>query len=362
MNDKTLTISEVIEQTETRFVEVAPPSMKYGAEKGFAIQLLNNSSCLKQAATESPASLQQAITNVAAIGLSLNPAEKLAYLLPRNMKVKDESGRDTWQTRIFLEPSYMGLIRLATNSGSIEWVQAAPVYVDDDFMDNGVGEKPHHRYSAFAKNRGDFVGVYCVAKTSSGDYLTTVMDEDDVCSIRDRSESFKKGYGPWKDDFVEMAKKAVIRRAFKTWPLTNERAAHAVGLSNLNEGFEPILTSPDTGNYTAEQKAYFDQLIESSDGLGMFVFQQTLNDEALFTSLYHSFEKGTKGKYQRVIDELIRNGANKVEGIVVDLEAAMQSNDDIAASEVWSELSEDERTYLGLRLSIETQGFVKVAA
>jgi recombination protein RecT len=360
MNNQ-MTVAEAIEETAERFNSVAPCYMQYDAEKGFAVQLLNNNSYLKKAATESPKSLQQAITNVAAIGLSLNPAEKLAYLLPRNVKIgKDQSGRDLWQTRIFLEPSYMGLIRLATNSGSIEWVQADVAYQNDEFIDNGPGEKPAHKYNAFTKDRGELVGVYCVAKTCGGDYLTTTMPLDEIISIRDRSETWKKyNSGPWKDDFNEMAKKAVIRRAFKTWPMTDERAAHAVDLSNINEGFEPILTSPDIGSYTAEQKAYYDQLIESGSGLGMFVFQQTLNNESLFTSLYHSFEKGTKGKYQRIVDELIKAGADQATSILVDLEASLQSNDDVAASEIWDDLSEDEQAYLIVHLSIETQAFVK---
>ena len=30
--------------------------------------------------------------------------------------------------------------------------------------------------------------------------------------------------------------------------------------------------------------------------------------ESVFTSLYHSFEKGTKGKFQKIVDELLSNG------------------------------------------------------
>lgn len=358
MTDKGMDLAQALEQTESRFLEIAPQSINYQAEKGFAIQVLRNNSYLKKAAYESPVSLQQAIINVAAIGLSLNPAEKLAYLLPRNVKV----GPNQWQTRIFLEPSYMGLIRLATNSGSIEWVQAAPYFADDkEVIDNGPGEKPTHIYDARKKasQRGEFEGVYCVAKTATGDYLTTFMDAETVYGIRDRSEAWKqKQSGPWRDDFYEMAKKAVIRRAFKTWPLTDERAAHAIELSNVNEGFEPILTSPNINQYTADQKDYFDQMIESGNSLGMFVYQRTLDNESLFTNLYHSFEKGSKGKFQRVVDSLLSSGREKAESIIVDLESSMQSNDDVAAMEIWESLSEDERKYIKLNISIESQAFI----
>ena len=346
-------IAEVINQTESRFMEVCPASMNYGAEKGFAIQLLKNNSYLMKAAQSNPDSLQQAITNVAAIGLSLNPAEKQAYLIPRNMKVGN-----SWQTRIFLEPSYMGLIRLATNSGSIEWVQALPVYQNDEFIDNGAGERPTHKYSPFSKERGEFVGVYCVAKTCTGDFLTSVMPADDVFSIRDRSEAWKKGqYGPWKDDFNEMAKKAVVRRAFKMWPMTDERAAHAVDLSNVNEGFEPILSAPSGGEYTAEQKEYFDQMIEQGDAIGMVVFEQTIDNETTFTNLYHSFEKGTKTKYMRIIDALLKSGHDKVMSICADIEGSI--SDDVAIAEIWEELTADEQGYIMTKLSSETQSIIR---
>ena len=352
-------IAEVINQTESRFLEVCPASMSYGAEKGFAIQLLKNSSYLMSAAQSNPESLQQAITNVAAIGLSLNPAEKQAYLIPRNMLVgKDNRGKKIYATKIFLEPSYMGLIRLATNSGSIEWVQAAPVYKDDEFIDNGPGERPTHKYSAFSKDRGEFVGVYCVAKTCTGDFLTSVMPADDVLSIRDRSEAWKKGqYGPWKDDFNEMAKKAVVRRAFKMWPMTDERAAHAVDLSNVNEGFEPILSAPEGGQYTGEQKEYFDQMIEQGDAIGMVVFEHTIDNETTFTNLYHSFEKGTKTKYMRIIDALLKSGHDKVMSICADIEGSI--HDDVAVAEIWEELTADEQGYIMTRLSSENQSIIR---
>jgi len=308
-------IAEVINLTEERFKQVAPPAINYEAEKGFAMQILSNNTFLMKVAMEHNASLAQAITNVAAIGLSLNPAEKQAYLITRTVKEGNK-----WISKIFLEPSYMGLCKIATDSGSIEWVQADCVYANDKFMDRGVGEKPDHSYNAFSKERGDFVGVYCVAKTHTGDYLTTLMDKEAVDSVMERSEAVKamkernKGSGgPWISDFNQMAKKSVIRQAFKMWPRTNERAAEAVHMSNENEGFEPLQTSPEITDFTGDQKSYFDQLIEKGDPLGMYVFSCSfdLTDASsagatIWVSLLHSFEKGSKGKYQALVHHLIK--------------------------------------------------------
>lgn len=333
----------VIDKTRERF-DIAPKAIKFEAEKGFAIALLNNNSYLSKAATESPASLAQAVASVAAIGLSLNPAEKQAYLIARNVKAEN----NRWQSRVFLEPSYMGLCKLAVDSGSIKWVQAQCVYANDSFVDNGPGEKPTHQYNAFSSDRGDFVGVYCVAKTSDCDFLTTTMPADKIYSIRDRSEAYKRSKsGPWVTDFEEMAKKSVIRQAFKMWPRKDDsRMAEAVRISNENEGFEPILSSPNIQSYTADQKQYFDQLIEQSDSLGMYVFRHTLDSENVFTNLYHSFEKGSKGKYQSIVNSMIESGRECFESYIEQMTDAVNGGDESAVAELTEELGKDALSLL----------------
>lgn len=352
MSDTQLTVPDAINGTAERFNAIAPKYIQFESEKGFAIQILKNNDYLMGIAKNHPQSLQQAITNVAAIGLSLNPAEKQAYLISRTIKTEIQ-GKTVYQSRIFLEPSYMGLIKLATDSGSIKWVQALPVYSNDEFTFMGVGVKPEHKFNPFAKpeQRGEFIGVYCVAKTVDGDYLPTMMSAEQVYAIRDRSEAWKafvakktKSGGPWETDFIEQAKKTVIRNAFKTWPRSDmKRMAEAVDLSNSNEGFEQILTSPNLGEYSAETKQYFDQLISAQNALGMFVLQVTLNEqsESTFNNLYHSFERGQKGKYQAIIKELLEKGF----GIVTDLRQAIMdavnSGDDLALRQVVEDLEPD---------------------
>ncbi len=346
-------IAEVIEIAGERFKQIAPAHMKYESEKGFAIQLLKNNDYLMSVAVAAPQSLQQAITNVAAIGLSLNPAEKQAYLITRTVKTKDANGKDKWEKRIFLEPSYVGLSKLATDSGSIEWVHAACVHEHDEFIDNGPGDKPTHKYQAF-KDRGAMVGVFCTAKTSKGDYLTTVMDMEQIHSVRDRSEAWKakmdnkaKTGGPWETDFKEMARKTVVRNAFKLWPRSDERRysmlSEAVNLSNENEGFEPIQTTPSLAQPTPQQKEHFDALIEKGDALGMYVFHLAMREisDNLWTNLYHTFPKGHKGKYQKVVDELCAKGQSIMMDIVDGLRQSLHSSDEIGVKELTDGMTDE---------------------
>lgn len=353
-------IAKVIDLTEQRF-KALKPSVSYEAEKGFAMQILYNNDYLMKVAKGHNASLAQAITNVAAIGLSLNPASKEAYLLPRTVK---ENGK--YISKVFLEPSYMGLCKLATNSGSISWIQAVDVYANDDFMDNGPGEKPTHKYNAFSKDRGEFVGIYCLAKLSSGDYLTTLMTADEINDIRERSESVKafrsnraKTGGPWFTDYIQQAKKTCVRQAFKMWPKTDLRQLEeAVHISNDNEGFEPLVSSPDIGEITGDQKNYFDQLIEKNDALGMYVFYQsfdtcdaTSKGASIWISLTHSFERGSKGKYQAIVNELIKKGQINFEEYLSEIERNIEDVD--AVQQLVSELDNETIKLIQSKISSE---------
>lgn len=343
-----------IEAAAERFHQIAPPSLKFESEMGFAFQLLSNNDYLMKAAIEQPKSLQSAIVNVAAIGLSLNPAEKLAYLIPRTVSTK-VNGQKVWQTRIFLEPSYMGMCRLATNSGSIEWVQARCVYASDEFIDNGLSVEPTHKNNPFAsrEDRGEFVGVYCVAKTHTGDYLTTTMSAERIKDIMERSEGYKAFVEKkvkscvWVTDFEEQAKKTVVRNAFKMWPRSDQhdRMALAVDLSNVNEGFEEMVTEPKIARATANQKEVYDGLISENDAIGMFLFQSEL-PESVRNDLYHSFPKGKKGQFQKIVDELYINGRNQLTEYINILSEAVHNGDEGGIQECRDELTDEAWDYL----------------
>jgi len=352
------TYDKVIDRVEQDFTAIAPPTMQFRAERGYAMQILQNNSYLLGVAEKNPISLMQAIRNVAAIGLSLNPAKKQAYLIPRKVKIDNN-----YVDKIFLEPSYMGLCDIATGIGSIQWVQAKCVYANDVFVDNGPGQAPTHTYNAFSKERGEFVGVYCTAKTIGGDFLTTIMDKAQIEAIRDKSESWKRGQsGPWKDFFEEQAKKTVVRNAYKMWPkgANYDRLATAVQLSNDNEGIE-FTTSPELSSYTVEQKTYFDSLITSSDAVRMHIFMSSL-DSGVQTSLFNSFEKGGITKYKNAVRELMHKGHQIVVDVIAAANDAAETGDDLAIKELWSDLPQEARDHVLKLVSAGARKFIMAIA
>src|SRR5699024_1726795 len=132
-----------------------------------------------------------------------------AYLVPRD-------------GAIVLDISYKGLIKIATDTGSIMWARADLVYEHDEFTYHGPANMPEHKADVFRKDRGALVGAYCIAKTCDGDVLTEVMPVEEIEKIRGKSMAYvKKKSGPWVTWFTQMVKKAVIKRASKTWPYTD---------------------------------------------------------------------------------------------------------------------------------------------
>lgn len=198
-------------------------SLNFEREAGFAIQVLGTNEYAMKTAMGNRQSVINAVVNIAAIGISLNPAKRQAYLVPRDGK-------------ICLDISYLGLLDLAIQSGSILWGQAELVNEADGFELNGFDKPPTHKRNPFAKDRGAVVGAYVVVKTRDGDYLTTCMQIDDVYEIRNRSSAWKSGRScPWKTDEGEMIKKTVIKRAYKLWPKT-DRLDGAVHFLNTENG------------------------------------------------------------------------------------------------------------------------------
>lgn len=225
----TVISSDIYAARQTFDAALVDRSISFEREAGFAIQQLSRNDYTMNMAMNNRQSVYDAVVNIAAIGISLNPAKKQAYLVPRD-------------GRICLDVSYMGLMDLAQATGSVKWAQAALVHEADTFTLNGLDKPPTHVFNPFGKDRGDVVGVYCTIKTAEGDYLTHTMTYGECIAIRDRSQAWKsfkagkaKSAGPWGTDESEMVKKTCVKQAYKYWPKT-ERLETAIHHLNTESG------------------------------------------------------------------------------------------------------------------------------
>jgi len=259
----THTPTSLIESAKDKFIQIIEAEdtgVRYEKESMFAYQALTKSDYIYKVAMSNQNSVINAVINIASVGLTLNPATSYAYLVPR-------------EGAICLDISYQGLIKIATDSGSIMWAKADLVYESDTFIYRGVSTAPTHEADPFSKDRGEFKGVYCIAKTCDGDYLVETMNAEEINKIKGESSTIKgvkessQQYSPWVRYFGEMTKKACIKRASKTWPKTtrSERVQKAVEIINEHEGSEwedikPIETisgDPVDTNKVIEATNYF---------------------------------------------------------------------------------------------------------
>jgi len=211
------------------------PPVVFQREAEFAMQICERNDYL--AKPSMLPSLMHAIKNVALVGITLNPALKLAYLVPRDGMA-------------CLDISYMGLIKIATDSGSVTRVNCQLVYERDFFeIEHGTNQRLVHKPDVFG-DRGELIGVYCLATLHDGSMMVETMSMDDVNRIRNRSKAKK---GPWATDFCEMARKTCVKRASKYWPKT-ERLAEAIRALDAHEGYADISTPENVVSVDQEQQ------------------------------------------------------------------------------------------------------------
>lgn len=215
-------------------------------EASFALQAINASDYLGQA---TPVSVAKCIFNLALTGLSLNPISKLAYITPRRI------GNDV---EAVLMPSYQGLVKLITDTGSVKTVYAYCVYEGDEFLEVlGTAVEIIHKPKRLSKN---ITLVYAVAILPDGTKLVEVMDKVDVYDIRERSDSYKAYKAGkvksaiWVTDEGEMFRKTVIKRITKYVPKTDK----------WNQVNEAIAIDNDDYPATHNQEDYVLSLVESS--------------------------------------------------------------------------------------------------
>lgn len=172
-------------------------------ELGFAKQLIGKSNSLQKCSIDS---ITDAVINVGRLNITLNPALKLAHLIPR-------------ENKCVLEVSYMGLISILKKSGGCKYIDAFVVYQDEEFQfDPANGMLKHIPYFATTEaeqqNRKP-IGVYSRAVLTSGENVYCFMPMWEVDKVRNVSKNKGEKWSAWNMWEEEMIKKTVIRRHFK---------------------------------------------------------------------------------------------------------------------------------------------------
>lgn len=168
------------------------------------------------------ASLVGAIGQCAQMGLEPNTVLGHAYLVPFNTKRKDANGVERWVNSVQVIIGYKGLIDLARRSGQIISIAAHEVCELDHFaLVYGLDEKLEH--TPAMGERGEVIGFYAVAKLKDGGHCFEFMSRLQVERIQAAADAKNKFPSKvWKEHFIEMGRKTVIRRLAKYLPLSIE--------------------------------------------------------------------------------------------------------------------------------------------
>lgn len=219
---------------ESKFIQLAGEE-RFLKEASFALQAVNKNKQLEKADKNS---ILEAVLNIAQTGLSLNPVLNFAYLVPRWDKQRGVVCQ--------LMPSYQGLVKLITDSGSVTSCYAHVIHKNDQFT-HVLGTDPKIEHSPALSDRGEIIGAYAVGITKEGNKQVEVMSLEDLHHIRSYSETwkaFESGkikttvYHEWEG---EMYRKAVLKRLTKYLPKTNqfEKVAQVIELDNEDFNLDP---------------------------------------------------------------------------------------------------------------------------
>lgn len=178
---------------------------KLAKEIDFAVQAMTANPYLVKCATDNPMALVNALKNVALTNSTLNPVLKQGYLVP-------------FKGAIQFMPSYMGLVDVLVNNGLVRKIEAHAVFEGDEFeIRHGTGGGIFHKPNPWGKRDKDALkGCYYYAVLTDGTEMFDTMSKEEIDVIRRRSPSASsKSSTPWDTDYTEMAKKCLVRRAFK---------------------------------------------------------------------------------------------------------------------------------------------------
>lgn len=166
------------------------------------MQIANSNAMLK---TADPMSIFNAACMAATLNLPLQNGLGFAYIVPfRNNKEK--------KTEAQFQIGYKGFIQLAQRSGQFKRLVALPVYKKKQLIKKDFINGFEFDWEQEPEQNENPIGYYAYFKLVNDFSAELYMSHDDIVKHAQRySQTFKKGYGVWHDNFEAMALKTVTK-------------------------------------------------------------------------------------------------------------------------------------------------------
>lgn len=229
-------VAAELQRKMTAMKSVLPAHITPERMSRIALGMLRTNAKLAQVAMNNPESFVHAVLLASQLGLEPG-VQGMAYLVPYGNEVQ-------------MIPGYKGLINLARRSGEISSIEAHIAYRNDEFdLSLGLEQKLTHK-PRLDGDRGDPMLVYCIARFKDGGHHLECMTISEVNRIRDTKSKASKT-GPWRDDYEEMARKTVVRRASKYWPMSIE-LQNAIAADDAGEAGQHVAFDDGVIDITGE--------------------------------------------------------------------------------------------------------------
>lgn len=154
----------------------------------------------EQLSKADPSTIYHAAATAATMDLPINSNLGFAYIVPYG-------GKNGVQAQFQI--GYKGFIQLAQRSGQFSELDARPVYEGQYIEDDSL--RGYH-FKWLSKTSNIVIGYMAYFKLINGFNAILYMDNEELKRHGLKySQTFKKGFGKWKEDFEGMARKTVIK-------------------------------------------------------------------------------------------------------------------------------------------------------
>lgn len=236
-NIQTTTLKSLLSQdnVKAKFQEILKDKAN-GFTANLAV-MVNNSAALSKC---DPTSIISAAVVSASLDLPLDPNLGFAYVIPYGDKAQFQIG-------------YKGILQLAMRSGQYKTIGVTEICEGEYISGNPLtGE---YIFDFEGRTSDKIVGFAAYFSLVNGFEKTIYWPVQQVEAHGKRfSQTYKKGYGLWKDDFLSMGKKTVLKSLLSKWGILSIEMQKAIKFD------QAVVNDPETEDIeyvdTAEVKSF----------------------------------------------------------------------------------------------------------
>jgi phage RecT family recombinase len=208
------------------------------------------------------ASIVNAMRMAAGTGLSLNPQEGKAALIPYSKNIGTQQNKK-WIKTAQYQVMKNGLIELALESGKVEFITADTVRANDEFTLSKTMNGDEYFFSPARTDRGEIDGFFAAVKMKDGTCHTVYMATDQA---KEHREHFSKKTAMPEEGYGQ---KTVLKRLLNNLHISRE-LSQAVGSDDVQEAElldypEEQGTSADDLNAALTDKVETANVVEGED-------------------------------------------------------------------------------------------------